>query len=165
MPEKGRADLMDGGGDLFTNLGLKVSLKLPSVADAGESEQGGEVEQTKDECRKKGVLSSLVRKKDVPDGRKFRLVLMHTRTVSGDQPQSGAPRPTSNLEQQDDIAAGWRKFELVAHLPIGGKGHEVELEASEVPLTPTTPSVRDISEVSHIPTNDDKTQSWSSMSA
>ncbi len=150
--------------ELFTNLGVKVTLKLPSIPDAGESEQGEGIEQTKDDCRKKGVLSSLGWKKDVPEGRKFRLVLMHTRTVSGDQAQIAAPRPTSNVEQQDDIAAGWRKLELLAPLPVGGKGYEVELEATEVPLTPMTPSIRDTADISFLPTNDGGTQSWSSMS-
>jgi hypothetical protein len=151
--------------DLFTNLGLEVSLKLPSVADAGESQQGESVAQTKNDCRKKGVLSNLGWKRDVPEGRKFRIILKHTRTMSGDRARTGAPRPASELEEQDAIPAGRRKLELVADLPVRGKGHEVELEATEVPLTPTASSIRDTAELSYLSAKDGSAQSWSSMSS
>lgn len=151
--------------DLFTNLGLEVSLKLPSVADAGESQQGEGVEQTNNGSRKKGILSNLGWKRDVPEGRKFRIILKHTRTMSGDQARTGALRPMSELEGQDAIPAGRRELELVADLPVEGKGHEVELEATELPLTPPTSSIRDTAELSYLSANGGSAQSWSSMSS
>lgn len=149
--------------DLFTKLGLEVSLKLPSVADAGESKQDEGVEQTKNDCRKKGMLANLGWKRDVPEGLKFRIILKHARTISGDQAPISAPRQISELEEQDIIPAGRRKLDLVADLPVGGKGHEVELEATEVLLTPTSSSIRDIAELSYLSVNDGRVQSWSSM--
>ncbi|KAF7514241.1 hypothetical protein GJ744_000011 [Endocarpon pusillum] len=155
----------NANGDIFAPWVLEVSLKLPFVADAGESQQGEGVEQKKNDSRKKSMLSNLGWKRDVPEDRKFRIILTHTRTMSGDQARTGAPRPTSELEKQDAIPAGRRKLELVADLPVGGKGHEVELEATEVPLTLMTSSIRDTAELSYLSVKDGSGQSWSSMSS